>query len=90
MKIFVLTLKEPPFVQVTLGPAVIPIASVAVNVELPFLPDATVNVVGLNLSVGAALSTTLGVGVGVDVDDPPPPPPQAAKSNADAIESAGR
>jgi hypothetical protein len=89
VKILVLTLKAPPFVQLTVGPDVTPRASVADNVELPVASDSTVKVVGLKATAGAVVSATGGGGVGVD-DPPPPPPPQADKSSADAIESAGR
>ncbi len=65
------TLKLPPFVQVTLGPVVTPTASVADKVDAAVLPDSTVKVAGLKVTVGAVVSVTTG-GVIVPPDDPPP------------------
>jgi hypothetical protein len=86
---FVPTLKLPPLVQVTVGPDVTPMASVAVNVELPVWADSTVKVVALKATTGAVVSTTGGTTGGFTLP-PPPPPPQADKSSADAIEREER
>lgn len=79
-----LAAKLPPFVQVTVGPVVMPTLSVAVRVDAPVLPPVTARLAGLNESDGALLS---GVGVGVD---PPPPPPQAERVNRPAAKAVRR
>jgi len=61
----VLPAKLPPFVHVTVGPEVTPTLSVAANVDVPVVPDATVRLAGLNVSVGAVVSGTGGVTVTV-------------------------
>lgn len=87
VNVLVATLNEPPFVQLTFGPTVIPTASVADKVEVAVASDSTVNEFGLKDNAGATVSTTGGGGVGVL---PPPPPPQADRSSADAIDSVER
>jgi len=46
----------PPFVQLAVGVADTPPASVTVKVDVPVDPDATVSVVGLNVKTGAVVS----------------------------------
>jgi hypothetical protein len=52
----VLDAKEPPFVQLTVGPDVTPASSVAVRVAVAVCPDATVRDTGLKVTTGAVVS----------------------------------
>ena len=75
--------KAPPFVHETVGPDVMPTLSVAVSVDVPVAPEATVSVLGEKVKTGEAVST--GVGGGVNVVPPPlllPPPPQDTSNAA--------
>ena len=90
MNIFDPASKLPPFVQVTVGPVEIPLASVALRVDEAVVEETTVSVEGLKETTGAVVSETGGGGVGVPPLLLPPPPPQADKSSNDAIESVER
>jgi len=70
VKTLVATLKLPPFVQLTVGPVVTAVSSVAVSVELPVWPDSTESVAGLNVTTGAVVSGTGTVIVTVSVAVP--------------------
>ena len=75
--------KLPPLVQLTVGPVVTPVLSVAVTLAAPVVPPVSDNVVGLNVTEGAAVSATGAGGGGVTPpleDDPPPPQATAPKA----------
>lgn len=76
--------KLPPFVQVTVGPVVTAVLSVAVRVDAPVASESTVNVAGLKATTGAVVSPAGGGGGGGGggTELPPEPPPQDTRARA--------